>query len=100
MHQRLSWQYILRFSSEDLWFVLRNRAIVTQDADGPPSHPHAQFAQGRGVRIGFFPAKFDAERKKLTWYWFMACAAKENVRTHLLRHIAVQLSAAWPHTLR
>ncbi len=60
------------------------RAVVTLDADGPPSHPHAQFAQGRGVRIGSFAAKFDAERKKLTYYWFMACAAKEDVRAIFL----------------
>ena len=64
-------------------FWLHNRAIVTMDADEIPSRPHAQFAQGNGVRIGFFPAKFDVERKKLTWYWFMACAAKEDVRAYL-----------------
>ena len=46
--------------------------------------------QGKGVRIGIFPAKFDEEREKLTWYWFMGCAAMENVRAPI---------ACWPYSI-
>ena len=60
--------------------VLHDRAVTEMPADGPPE-PVAQFAQGgEGVRIGLLPAKYDPERRKMLWYWFIAHAANGNVR--------------------
>jgi hypothetical protein len=49
------------------------------DADGPPE-PITQFAQGgEGVRVGLIPAKYDAQRNKTLWYWFIAHGARGDV---------------------
>jgi hypothetical protein len=53
------------------------------DSDGPPE-PITQLAQGgEGVRIGLIPAKYDAQRKKTLWYWFIAHGARGVVSASL-----------------
>ena len=43
-------------------------------------HPEGVFGQGNGIRIGFFPVKYDAARKKALYYWFFACGDRNDVR--------------------
>ena len=54
------------------------RAITEIDSEGL-EHPGANLGQGNGARIGYFPVKYDAARKKALYYWFLACSGREDV---------------------
>ncbi|EIE21026.1 FAD/NAD(P)-binding domain-containing protein [Coccomyxa subellipsoidea C-169] len=53
------------------------RAITEIDSEGL-EHPGANLGQGNGARIGYFPVKYDAARKKALYYWFLACSGRED----------------------
>ena len=50
----------------------------------------ATFTSGPNTRVGTIPVTYDAQRKKMLWYYFMAASMKEKemVRTPLLYAMA------------
>ena len=38
----------------------------------------ATFTSGPNTRIGTLPVTYDAQRKKMLWYYFMAASMKEK----------------------
>ena len=59
---------------------LHGRAITEMDSDAPPELVTQLAVDNRGVRMGLIPAKYDAQRKKITWYWFIGHGAHPYVR--------------------
>ncbi|KAK9908124.1 hypothetical protein WJX75_002954 [Coccomyxa subellipsoidea] len=62
----------LEFMNDVAW-----RAITEIDSE-ELMHPEGVFGQGNGIRIGFFPVKYDAARKKALYYWFFACGDRND----------------------
>ena len=54
----------------------------------------ATFTSGPNTRVGTIPVTYDAQRKKMLWYYFMAASMKEKemVRPPSLHALAEMLS--------
>lgn len=66
----------------DLACVMARRAMAELDAEEEGT-PAAMFCNGPSTRCGMIPVTYDAERKKMLWYYFVGASmkSKELVRS-------------------
>ena len=73
--------WVRSLANEALAWACNGRAITEMDADAPPELMTQLAEDDRGVRMGLIPAKYDSQRKRVTYYWFIGHGAHANVRS-------------------
>ncbi len=65
-------------------YIMSCRAMADLDCEEQETAT-ATFSNGANARTGTIPVSYDAERKKMTWYYFMATSMTP---AEMVRHLA------------